>query len=320
MRRTLKVVLLTAIVIAVAVTPVAGEINWSAGVTLTEKETGVQIGSALEAFRNGRLIGCWGSSFGQLPVMVEGLEYRAYAHLPGIRNVIKVVLTPDGGITQWPAEQIEGKGYCVTLPSLPVGIYGLEWAVQSRDKHNRLMLIIIPINWSSKRTIGMVNQTVVQRPPIDCGGFTDQQWFAYLSGKGWVSVEATPDPAYLALMKMQNGPAPAPQPGPAYAPPVPQTERQSSPAHKEHPKDEPAANFEDTATLVITGGSRTTELPLIFEKPVRISKGDHYIFRRSGKFVAEVDVVKVIPGKVIEARILKGGGVRPQDRIFLKED
>ena len=137
MRRTLSIVV--AIVLTMVVVSASADMNWSAGVSLTESESSLQMGSRMEAFSpSGHLLGAWFSSTGTMPILVQGLNFEAYLDIANVRNIQKVVMSPDKGKTEWPAELIEGKGYHVAVPNLPAGAYGLEWGVVSKDKGNRI--------------------------------------------------------------------------------------------------------------------------------------------------------------------------------------
>lgn len=306
MRRSTLIVLLAIIVSAmVASSAFAGEVNWSAGITLTEKESGVTIGSRIEVSNRGRLVGSWFSSSGQLPVMVEGLEYDAFGDFPGIWKIRKVVLTPDHGKTEWLAELVEGKGYAVAIPRLRAGSYGLEWGVLSHDKRNRLMLIIIPINWSSNRSTSATNHAMVQVAPGNCGGFNDQQWFALL--RGFVPAWASFDPAFVAQQNMQSQRPADPPPATAPAPPAKPAVRDDKGAYT---PSEPSK-----VKMILVGND-----PSVFDDvniEIELAKGDYLVFKRDGQFVADAKVTRVTEGE-IQARITKGGGVRNGDDIFKK--
>jgi len=311
MRSTL-IASIVAIVLTMVAPAFAGEVNWSAGVSLSEKEPGTQIGSRIEASRDGRLVGAWFASSGQLPVIVVGMEYSAYGDFPGVERITEVMISPDKGITRWKAEKIEGRGYTVALPTLPAGSYGLEWGVVSRDKRNRITLVIIPINWSSKRTTGMVNQIMVQNPPLEAEGYSDQMWFSLL--RGFVPAWATPDPAFVALQNMQNQPQPpipVVQPDPPKVAPQPPDPTQPVVEIDEEPyRAELTAPSE--VTMVLQGNS-IQEFPVSIK--AKLAKGDRLVFKRAGRFVAEAMVTRVI-GHSVEAKITKGGGVRSGDQIF----
>ncbi|MEK7143107.1 MAG: hypothetical protein AAB785_02765, partial [Patescibacteria group bacterium] len=108
-----------------------------------------------------------------------------------------------------PAELGEGRGFRVTLPDLPANPYTFEWGVWSRDKHNRLILVIIPISWSSVRKSAESFNVMVQRAPPGWREMPEVMMFAQL--RGFVSARATPDMAILAAEQaLQNMQAPAP--------------------------------------------------------------------------------------------------------------
>lgn len=327
MRGTLiYIVLLAAVIVAVGQPADAGsDLTWSAGVSLTESQSAVQIGSRIEALRGRLLLGCWFSSSGQLPVMVQGLDYQAFLDCPGIGKIEKVVLSPDKGATEWEAEMVPSKGYRVKIPTLSAGAYGLEWGVRSRDKHNRLQLVVIPISWTSGRSSSATNQAMVQRSPLGSENFSDQEWFACL--RGFVPAWATLDPAFLAQQQLSQM-APAPIVAPAPVAPVAKT---TAPAVENPPPPataEPAPTVEALAFLpereeVAFDGEVMLVLDGREEFPVTITaelaKGDILVFRRGDKFVAETEIVELAAGRFLEAQVLKGGDVRPHDAIFIRE-
>lgn len=314
MRRTLIVVIVLVIIaLAVIVVPVeAGELNWSAGVTLTEKESAINIGSLIEASRGDRLIGCWFSSTGQLPIMVRGLEYNAFGQFPGIRNIQKVVLSPDHGLTEWPAELVEGKGYCVPIPNLQVGGYGLEWGITSKDKKNRLMLVIIPINWSSTRVSSATNQTMVQEKPDGCYGFSDAQWYCQLKPGGFIPAKASFDPANVAYQQAAtavSNQVSQPQQVATLAPTI-------SPKYQPEPTRYAPIAKETEEIMMVLKGNTPAEFPVTIS--AGLEKDDKLVFRRNDRFIAEATITEVVSGRFIEAKITKGSGVRSQDSIFIK--
>ena len=333
MRSTLTLLLLC-IVIAVAFmiqSATAGEVNWSAGVTLTEKEAGVSMGSRLAAVRvetnsfgraREHVIASWFSVTSMLPELLFGktIAYDTMVDFANIRSIERVVVSPDSGLTEWEAIQVPLWGWIARLGEMPPGPHALSWGVYSRDKKNRLVLFIIPINWSSGRTSSVVQQINVLRTPVGCESYSDEQWLALL--RGFRSVDAKIDPQFMAQQQMFGSqPQQVTEPSvPSTPPPPVNSEPKGSKKPlppREEDMEESSANFEGEATLVLTGQERITEFPLVFDKPVRITVGDIFTFRRNGKFVAEAEVTEVIPGRVVEARIVRGGGVRPQDQIFL---
>lgn len=312
MRRTL-IVISSVIVIAMAVTPVlAGEINWSAGVMLTEKEAGASMGSRLAAVRiqtnsfgrvSERVFGSWFSTTGMLPELLFGksIAYDAMADFANIRNVEKVVVSPDNGLTEWEAIQMPLWGWTARLGEMPPGPHALWWGVYSRDKKNRLVLFIIPINWSSGRTSSVVQQVNVLRAPVGCDSYSDEEWLALL--RGFRPVDAQLDPQFLAMKQARAQLGQATQPVPS--PPTPTSSIQID-------KDEVVKAVPVEMSMVLLGND-IREFPVNIN--VELKPGEHLVFERHGRLVAEAVVTKLI-GHSIEAKIIRGGRVRFGDEIF----
>lgn len=321
MRRTLSILFLAIAVAMVAATVTAGgEINWSAGVTLTEKEAGVSMGTRLAAIRiemnsfgrvREHVFGGWFSTTSMFPEIAfsKSVGYDAYADFSNIRNVERVVVSPDSGITEWEAFQVPLWGWTARLGELPPGPHALQWGVYSRDKKNRLVLFIIPINWTSRRETSAVQQLNVLRPPVGCDSYSDEEWLALL--RGFRPVDAQFDPQFLAMKQARAQMERTTQPKqvetfePPPAPPV-------LPAHEEPVRVE----LKYSEILMVFNGNDVRELPITID--TELARGDKLTFKRSGRFVAEAVVIQAVPGKYLEARITKGGGVRTHDEIFLK--
>lgn len=199
MQRTLKILVIMTVICMIAVAPTwAQAISLSGAINQTESTNQSGIFSTLNAaLRCGGPIGGWSSTSGTMAVFFNGPTYDAGVSLPGVDNVCHVWLTPDHGKTQWEAKQVAKEGYQLCLPYLTPGrIHTLEWIVQSKDKHNRLTIVFIPFNWSSKRTNSMANHVMVQMAPQGWEMMNELQVYACL--RGFVPAWATPDPAILA--------------------------------------------------------------------------------------------------------------------------
>lgn len=330
MKGTLIALVLLAVVMLTAGSVAASDLQWSGGVTLTETKESAFLGSRLDALHNDRLLGTWFSSSSQLPQVVQGVQLWAFGDFTGISKVEKVVLSPDHGKTQWPAELIEGKGYGVELPEMIAGGYALEWGVYSKDKHNKLMLIVIPVSWSSGRTSTVLNHLMVQAAPFGSEGWNEDMWFSCL--RGFVSSVATPDMGYLAQQQAvaQMVPAPPkPDPIPIVQPkpvPAPKADMQSdnyaitdsqlsvAPRSKlDDSMDGRVVSVKYGATLALKYKNHLQEVP--FNGTTTLVVNQRLIFSRGGKVVAEAKVVKVCSTR-IEA-VMNYGQVQANDSISL---
>ena len=322
--RTLIILSFLIAMVAISATAQADGLSWSSGVTLTEKEGSTTLGSRLEAISGDRIIGSWFSSSNMLPQIVSGLDYNAYGDFSGIQKVQRVELSPDHGTTVWSATLVEGKGYCVGLPALAAGSYALEWGVWSRDKRNRLVLLIIPINWSSGRLTSSVNHLMVQSAPAEWESYDDRMWFSCL--RGFVSSEATPDMGYLA---QQQAAAQMGHPAPQLAPVIqsqPEPEPAPAPVIREKPKPKVEKPRVEEKVYVLRGNYRLIlsgmddqNLPLNgVDAKVRL--GDTLIFRHSGAEVARAKIVSFAPAKVFaEVYSESSAGIKPGDNISIED-
>lgn len=321
--RTLKsMFVIFAVAICIAVSTVssvqATDFTWGGAVGLTEMSPGGGIFSHIDASRNGRMVGSWFSTSNVLPVLADGLEYAAYGDFPGISKIQEVVLSPDSGITRWPATQVPGKGWKVELPigdryadsrtfdgrpcqivvpGLNPGGYGLEWGVRSRDKRGRLMLIIIPITWSALRTSSAANHVMVQAAPSNCDSYNAVQWFAFL--RGFVPAWATPDPAVLVAQQMQNQ---LTQPVQTVRPQPARPRQRVRPVSK-------------TVKLILCLDDEQRSMSCQLDTS-SLFAGQRLEFRRDGQtvIVAEIDSVD---GTAVEASVTAGGWPQSGDRIFM---
>ena len=239
--RYLKISLLIMAILTMIAPSMAQNYTWGGcgAISITEMTSQSGVFSHIDATRCDcecpHIIAGWFSTAGILPCLVkaDGISYTAYGDFSGIARIEKVVLTPDGGATQWCANMVIGKGWRVDVPmgmrvntnekiesesccpgkttriicqeektcvGLEPGGYSLEWGVWSRDKKNRMMFIIIPINFSSTRLSVAANHLMVQSGCI--GGMSDQQVFSLL--RGFVPAWATPDPAVMMQQQVVN--------------------------------------------------------------------------------------------------------------------
>lgn len=364
MRRSLTTSILVIIAMVAMASAVIAEngLSIGGGVTLTESASGVSMGSRIDACRKytekcketERLgftykpIASWFSSTSMMPFLVmtksafreavgpKSVVYRAAVDFNNVTNIEKVELTPDHGLTVWEATNVALKGYQVEIPYLPSGGYGLEWKVTSRDKHNRLMIIFIPISWSSNRTNGVVQQVMVQSAPEGSSDFTDEQWVSMLS-PAFQPATALPDPGYLAkraaqrqvLAQMTKPAAPAdPPPAPAPAPVVqPRTQpvEQSKPVcqREESKSDDGFVPETFSGGIYDLDGEYQLVLTGLINRsyPVKLSgqveKGAKVTFVRKGKEVAIASITDVDSGKIF-ATVDEVGtkGIQPGDKII----
>jgi len=278
-----------AVVIVMTVSAQATELQWSGGVTLTESSDQSGIFSRIEVCRSGQVIGCWFSTSGVLPQVFSGPKVMAYGDFPGISRIETVVLSPDHGKTRWVACLVPGKGYQVSIPALPAGGYGLEWGVESKDKHNRLTLIIIPINWSSHRRSSAANHFMVQSAPLGWQDMSDQQLFAFL--RGFVPSWATPDPSVLAQMAMMQQSATTP----VAAPVAPKQLTAPLP-----PPAKPVALEE--VSLRLLKGDLFVDVPRV-TLPQGVSEDTVLVFKRDDKVVMIARVIE-ISGRSVKAEVV----------------
>jgi hypothetical protein len=159
-------------------------------------------------------------------------------------KIVSVGYTPDGGKTVWVPNFVPGKGYTLALPvgnttvvntrckvllpkkrardrdeweerTLPITIAGLtpgemasgEWILTVHDKKNRVIIVIIPITWTSDRRLAMGSDIMVQQAlsDFDCLPDTlegDRKAYAYL--RGFIPAWGMPDPSAIAAMEYQN--------------------------------------------------------------------------------------------------------------------
>jgi len=277
----------------IAVVPTwAQAVNFSGGVSITEMTPQSGIFSHIDMAYKSRIIGSWFSTAGYLPVLVksENLTYTAYGDFVGIPNgkVEQAVLTPDGGKTQWPATLVPGKGWQVQIPfgthtdtvqtvkdvkvrgnktekvvceetqtviGLESGGYALEWGVVSRDKRNRVMIIIIPINYTSSRTSNSANHVMVQREVANIAVLNDAAISIYLREHGFQPAVDTFSPAVMAAQQMYQ-PKPSTPPAPAAQPAQPVQPVQPT-------KADPQANQSDgTIRAEVTAPVQPTPEPV----------------------------------------------------------
>lgn len=216
---TLKIYLVTAVIIALAmVQPVYadGALSLSGGVSLTQKTPATNMGSRVDAWRSTKIVASWVSTSNKLLKMPKGPAYVAYSDFTGISRVESAYLTPDDGITKWPAKKLVGKGWQVQIPYEWVltcgsagggyGAYGLKWVVNSRDERNQLIIFVIPLTWNSHRASESLNQVVFEEAPWGHEAFSSEDWALYLSLHcGFESVVALPDLNFEAQRQALDG-------------------------------------------------------------------------------------------------------------------
>jgi len=344
-----------------SVTNASNGLSVGGGVTLTESASGVFMGSRIDACRKiaekcqetGRLgftyrpIAAWASSTSMMPFLVMSKApgrpvYWAMPDFNNVENIVKVELTPDHGLTTWEATNVALKGYQVEIPYLSPGVYGFEWKVTSKDKHNRLMIIFIPISWSSNRTNGMVQQVMVQSAPEECWNFSDEQWVSLLS-PAFQPLTALPDPGYLAKRAVQQqtlnqmtqsapaDPPPAPAPKPTVEPRRPRLRPVEQPKpvakqRREEPKDDDGFvpdvpendsevyNLDGEYRLVLTG---SVERSFKVNLSGKIAQGSKVVFDRNGIEALSASITDVKSGKIFaEVDEVGSKGIQPGDKII----
>jgi hypothetical protein len=190
--RTFTSYFITIIVLVAMVQPASadGAIALSGGVTLTQTTNPTNMGSQVDAWCGAEIVATWSSTTNKQLKLPEGLLYKAYSQFTGIRNIERIELTPDDGITRWEARQLVGKGWQVIIPLEKLlrlgsrggsyGGYGLKWKITSRDKENRLMILFIPITWNSSRASEALNQVVVEPKPYNSSLWLKEDWALYM--------------------------------------------------------------------------------------------------------------------------------------------
>lgn len=253
---TISSFLIAVFILAITVVPARADFSWSGNaISITEFGGPTGLSSVCNAKRNGYPMGGWTSTAGVLPQVVAapGMTYEMTLKTVGILRIEEAILTPDSGLTCWQANLIPNKGYTVSLPlgygtvrtlckvprlnhpdkfdsqwldvpssGLPTGeMSGVEWRVKSRDQHNRLVIFIIPISWSSTRTTCTGSAIMVQQAPDGFDSLSNLMVFACL--RGFVPAWAIIDPAVLVQQQMVNGGG-IPQPQPIL-PPTPSVQQ-----------------------------------------------------------------------------------------------
>lgn len=244
---------------AISVVPALADFSWSGNaISITEFSGPTGLSTICNAKRNGYPMGGWTSTAGVLPQIVAAplMTYELTLKTVGLVKIEDVVLTPDSGVTGWKAKMVANKGYTVDLPlsygtvsalckvprldhpgkfedkmielpapGLPIGeMSAVEWRVKSRDKHNKLILVVIPISWDSTRTTCVGSSIMVQVAPDNFASLSNLMVFGCL--RGFVPAWATVDPALLMQQQLLNGGGKTPtggtsQPDNDYKPPKP---------------------------------------------------------------------------------------------------
>ena len=295
MKRCYLITMIVALVAMVAPSQ-AQSFNWSANaVSITQFEGPTGLSSRINAKRVNRPLGGWTSQTGILPVIVaaDDMRYDFTLSTAGIFKIEQAILTPDHGKTVWPMTLIDGKGYTTALPIGPTRVRlkcqrkvekhhwwgssndteeyeddftmpgltpgemsNIESRVTSRDKHNKLIIVVIPISWDSTRVTCAGSAIMVQTPPLGFCNLPDTQAFAYL--RGFLQSWATPDMAVIVAQNMPtlpSTPAPPVQPAPQPAPPAYQPAQQVAPAPLPAPTPPPVS---DGTTRVTASAAATT--------------------------------------------------------------
>jgi hypothetical protein len=329
---TLKIAAIT-IVLLMAQFASADGLSWSGGLNLTEKEGQAALASRIEAFRGDNMVGYWVSSSNMLPQLVsDGMTYDMFVDFVGIDAVQSVEISPDNGLTVFPAENVPTKGYRIRLPAdIRPGTYGFKAGVRSKDRRNRLVFLILPICWSSGRSSGMLQQLVVQSPPAGSNTYDDVMWFACM--RGFLPAQASPDPNYImqqkAVQQMLN-PQPVATPVGTVTTTAPPVTTSTSPAEAPKvstPEAAPAIsikpagpNFPHGVELFI---GHMKDEGFVLEQDLKSSnfradvhKGDTLVvLRPDGLVRADLEVVGINEGASLTCLFTFGYGVKPGDRI-----
>lgn len=256
--------------------------------------------------------GFFSSTCGQKAIIFEGVDIVMMPDLVGYRNLkqVKLIARSTAGARREfcvGKEDMKNGIYVVTVSNLHPAEWIFAWEIKSKDKTRTFSVLFIRMSFNGKRTTGSSIHVTVQAAPSCLHQLSPQQAFGYT--RGLIEAWATMDPAYAAKLQMQ-----APVVAPQSQPPTPK------PRHKpkyEEPEEEPGNEICGEVLLTLTCDGRSDEFPVTINAV--LEPGDCLIFRRNGKFVAEAEVMAVEHGKFLEARIVRGWGVRPNDKIFMKE-
>lgn len=358
MRRTLIVLLLVvALAAATRTVRAAVDIGGSAVIGVRSETPQSAIGSRIEipyTLQDGtKLVFPWLSVTGKTPFWFEGLEVDVTLVSANIRKIKAVWLTPDHGLTRWPAKLVPLKGYTVhfdatpkyktvkkdgreeraqTNPYLAQRSHALEWIVDSDDKKSQFIALVPLFNWSSGRESAATNMVVVQRAPAGWQQMTEDQIYSHL--RGFEPVTATPDPAIVAAQQIQQQMAPPPPPAPTPAPqptPAPAPTVQPTPAPDPPPPaiqqegairstvPEPPKPVMVKVTLVFRRGAvpKTWRDQPIVKDCFRT--GQIVEIRRDGQLVGAAEVWLVRPD-LVEFQIFRGNYPASGDRIVIAEE
>ncbi len=203
------------------------------------------------------------------------------------------------------------------VPGLTAGeMASLEWKLAVRDKHNRIIILIIPITFDTTRRLSMGFDIMVQCAPANFEALSDLQVFSLL--RGFVPAWATPDPAVLAQAQMldtlnQIGASSKPQPG---------SGQKSEPKHEEvkpnetcddvmldgYVETEKTAPKKETVclTLVFYGdGCKLTWKDRTVPKGMFSREGQLFEITRQGKSIGVV-AVKCVSDTTVEFTLIDG--------------
>lgn len=370
MRRTLTICLLVAILLIAVAPSLAQGIVWSGNaLTITQSTELSGVTTRINAKRNGQPLGGYTSKSGICAEIVahQSMTYPCSLETAGIQNIQGAVITPDHGVTVWPATLIPSKGYTLnlpigminvtltrkvpveatvhtwgffhkkgtvmvdeeyqaTVPGLSIGeMAGLEWRVLSKDQHNNLRLVAIPINWNSNRSNSINFSVLVQQAPVGFESMTDLMVFAHL--RGFEPAWASPDPAVFVRQKMVNDLMATPVDQVPDRQPIdtntvistlPKGVKVAGQVSVDQPKKVVQPRFVSTSIYIYKGTQKRVVqnqtmniAPLIV--PVNME------FRRNGSTVAKGEAIYRPETNIVEIYLTEGDFPAAQDRMWMED-
>lgn len=251
-------------ILVIAVAPVrAQDMNWSVATSLNYTESTPQSGifSHMDWVRplpcgigdpnywlnpkKTDVIGTWFSTASVLPNLVKDgkNKYIAIGDLIGFElyKIQKVRLSPDGGVTQWVANLIPGKGWCVDAPmgtttetlevkqdqkgkgkevttvtttvtrqniGLEVGGFALQWGLEVKDQKNKTRFLFFAFTTTSVRKASAGQHIMVQASKVDIDRLNDIARQLYIREHGFQPATDEASPAVLAAQQMYQSKQP----------------------------------------------------------------------------------------------------------------
>lgn len=140
-----------------------------------------------------RLLGGWSQNQGELPTPTDKTMAECKIFGIGFEKIVEVGLSPDMGLTRYPAVPTPGKGYIVNLDmsKFGLGMSGLNWYVIHMDNRGRLVIVILVFSWAEKGIAQGGCFLHVVRAPEDWNEMPDNLKLSYCHGflpiDGWSS-------------------------------------------------------------------------------------------------------------------------------------